>query len=77
MKKAITRASGAVIADLHNITVRREIGRNINVCLGDDLLTQVDQYAEAEDLSRDEAIRQLVQRGPHGSVYSRHTRTDE
>jgi hypothetical protein len=59
------------------MTVRREIGRNIDVCLGDDLLTQVDQYAGAEDLSRDEASRQPVQRGLHGPVYSRHTRTDE
>lgn len=42
---------------------RPEVGTPINVRLGDELLAQVGQYAEAEGVSRAEAIRQLVQRG--------------
>lgn len=42
---------------------RPEIGRPINIRLGDDLLAEVDAYAEAEGIKRAEAIRQLVQRG--------------
>jgi Arc/MetJ-type ribon-helix-helix transcriptional regulator len=42
---------------------RPEVGTPINVRLGNELLTQVDTYAEAEVVSRAEAIRQLVQRG--------------
>jgi metal-responsive CopG/Arc/MetJ family transcriptional regulator len=42
---------------------RPEIGQPINIRLGDELLAQVDGYAEDESVSRAEAIRQLVQRG--------------
>lgn len=42
---------------------RPAVGTPVNVRLGDDLLAQVDAYAEAEGIKRAEAIRQLVQRG--------------
>lgn len=42
---------------------RPEVGTPINVRLGDELLAQVDQFAQAESISRAEAVRQLVQRG--------------
>lgn len=42
---------------------RPEIGTPVNIRLGDDLLAQVDQFAQVESVSRAEAIRQLVQRG--------------
>lgn len=42
---------------------RPEVGTPINVRLGDELLTEVDAYAQVEGISRAEAIRQLVQRG--------------
>lgn len=42
---------------------RPEVGKPINVRLGDELLTRVDEYAEAEGVNRAEAIRQLVQQG--------------
>lgn len=42
---------------------RPEIGAPINIRLGDELLKQVDAYAETEQVARAEAIRQLVQHG--------------
>jgi Arc/MetJ-type ribon-helix-helix transcriptional regulator len=48
---------------------RPEIGTPVNIRLGNDLLAQVDAYAEAESVkqgrrvNRAEAIRQLVQQG--------------
>jgi metal-responsive CopG/Arc/MetJ family transcriptional regulator len=42
---------------------RPTVGAPINIRLGDELLTQVDQFAITEGISRAEAIRQLVQRG--------------
>lgn len=42
---------------------RPVVGAPVNVRLGDDLLTKVDNYAAAEGISRAEAIRQLVRRG--------------
>lgn len=42
---------------------RPEVGRPVNIRLGDELLDRVDSYAEAEGLKRAEAVRQLVQRG--------------
>jgi metal-responsive CopG/Arc/MetJ family transcriptional regulator len=42
---------------------RPEVGKPVNVRLGDELLAQVDAYAEIESIKRAEAIRQLVQRG--------------
>jgi metal-responsive CopG/Arc/MetJ family transcriptional regulator len=42
---------------------RPEVGTPINVRLGDELLERVDDYAIRENISRAEAIRQLVQRG--------------
>lgn len=42
---------------------RPVVGTPINIRLGDELLTRVDQYAADENISRAEAIRQLVQRG--------------
>lgn len=42
---------------------RPEVGRPVNVRLGDELLAQVDAYATAEGIKRAEAIRQLVERG--------------
>lgn len=42
---------------------RPHVGTPINVRLGDELLAQVDAYAEAQGIKRAEAIRQLVQRG--------------
>lgn len=40
-----------------------EIGEPINVRLGDDLLGDVDRWARANEVSRAEAIRQLVYMG--------------
>lgn len=42
---------------------RPEVGKPINVRLGDDLLARVDAYAAAEGIKRAEAVRRLVQRG--------------
>ena len=42
---------------------RPQVGTPINVRLGDELLAQVDDYAEVEGIKRAEAIRRLVQRG--------------
>lgn len=42
---------------------RPEIGQPINVRLGDELLEAVAEHADAEDISRAEAVRQLVQIG--------------
>jgi metal-responsive CopG/Arc/MetJ family transcriptional regulator len=42
---------------------RPEVGTPINVRLGDELLERVDDYAIRENISRAEAVRQLVQRG--------------
>jgi hypothetical protein len=42
---------------------RPEIGQPINVCVAGELLVQVDGYAQAESVSRAEAIRHSVQRG--------------
>lgn len=42
---------------------RPEVGAPINVRLGDELLERVDDYAIRENISRAEAVRQLVQRG--------------
>jgi len=42
---------------------RPEVGRPVNIRLGDELLAEVDAFAEAEGVKRAEAIRQLVQRG--------------
>jgi len=39
---------------------RPEIGQPINVRLGDELLTQVDNYAARQSISRAQAIRQAV-----------------
>lgn len=41
---------------------RPEIGTPVNVRLGADLLAKVDRYANAEGVSRAEAIRELLQR---------------
>jgi metal-responsive CopG/Arc/MetJ family transcriptional regulator len=50
---------------------RPEVGSPINVRLGDKLLRSVDYFAEAEGVSRAEAIRQLVQRGLRKGASSR------
>jgi hypothetical protein len=42
---------------------RPEVGKPINVRLGDDLLRQVDAYAATAGIKRAEAVRQLIQRG--------------
>jgi metal-responsive CopG/Arc/MetJ family transcriptional regulator len=42
---------------------RPEIGQPINIRLGEALLARVDRYAQAETVSRAEAIRQLIKRG--------------
>lgn len=42
---------------------RPEVGKPINVRLGDELLAQVDDWAEAEGIKRAEAIRLLVKHG--------------
>ncbi|TRW85566.1 ribbon-helix-helix protein, CopG family [Mycolicibacterium sp. 018/SC-01/001] len=42
---------------------RPEIGQPINIRLGNELLAEVDAFAETEGIKRAEAIRQLVQRG--------------
>ncbi|AMW63895.1 transcriptional repressor [Mycobacterium phage GreaseLightnin] len=42
---------------------RPEVGRPVNVRLGDDLLADVDEYAAAEGIARAEAIRHLLRRG--------------
>lgn len=42
---------------------RPPVGTPVNVRLGDELLAEVDAYAEAEGIKRAAAIRQLVQRG--------------
>lgn len=53
---------------------RPEVGKPINVRLGDDLLARVDAYAEVEGIKRAEAVRQLVRSGlrkkgkPRGAV---------
>jgi metal-responsive CopG/Arc/MetJ family transcriptional regulator len=46
-----------------NSAGRPAVGIPINVRLGDDLLAQVDAYAESEGIKRAEAIRRLVARG--------------
>lgn len=42
---------------------RPEVGKPINLRLGDDLLAQVDIYAVAEGIKRAEAVRRLVTAG--------------
>lgn len=42
---------------------RPHVGTPVNVRLGDELLAQVDNYAQTEGISRAEAVRRLVQRG--------------
>ncbi|ATN87217.1 transcriptional repressor [Mycobacterium phage Arib1] len=42
---------------------RPEVGRPINVRLGDELLAEVDRWAAAEGIARAEAIRHLLRRG--------------
>lgn len=42
---------------------RPEVGKPINIRLGDELLAEVDAWAEGQGIKRAEAIRQLVQRG--------------
>lgn len=42
---------------------RPTVGTPINIRLGDELLERVDDYAIRENISRAEAVRQLVQRG--------------
>lgn len=42
---------------------RPEIGRPVNIRLGEELLTRVDHYAQSVNISRAEAIRELIQRG--------------
>lgn len=42
---------------------RPTVGTPINVRLGDELLAQVDAYAESEGIKRAEAVRRLVERG--------------
>lgn len=39
---------------------RPEIGQPVNIRFGNDLLAQVDRYAEKESISRAEAVRELV-----------------
>ncbi|UQX09650.1 ribbon-helix-helix protein, CopG family [Candidatus Mycobacterium methanotrophicum] len=39
------------------------VGDPINVRLGDDLLSDVDRYAKVNEISRAEAIRQLIYNG--------------
>ena len=41
---------------------RPEVGRPINIRLGDELLAAVDTYAKTQGITRAEAIRHLVQR---------------
>lgn len=45
---------------------RPEVGRPINIRLGDELLARVDLYARHEGISRAEAIRQLIADGMRG-----------
>ncbi|BBC53943.1 hypothetical protein [Mycobacterium phage HC] len=42
---------------------RPEVGRPVNVRLGDDLLAEVDEYAAAKGIARAEAIRHLLRAG--------------
>ncbi|AEL98237.1 transcriptional repressor [Mycobacterium phage BigNuz] len=42
---------------------RPEVGRPVNVRLGDELLADVDEYAAAEGIARAEAIRHLLRAG--------------
>lgn len=49
----------------HRSAGRPEVGRPVNIRLGDDLLAEVDAYANAEGIKRAEALRQLVRRGLH------------
>lgn len=42
---------------------RPAVGTPVNIRLGNELLAQVDAYANSEGIKRAEAIRQLVQRG--------------
>jgi hypothetical protein len=59
----VPRASRGVGRPVNPSAGRPEIGPPINVRLGDNLLQEVSAYAEAEGISRAEAIRQLVQNG--------------
>lgn len=42
---------------------RPEIGRPVNLRLGDDLLAEVDAYAETQEIKRPEAVRRLIRLG--------------
>ncbi|MCV7285989.1 ribbon-helix-helix protein, CopG family [Mycolicibacterium wolinskyi] len=42
---------------------RPEVGKPINIRLGDELLAEVDAWAEGQGIKRAEAIRRLVERG--------------
>lgn len=46
---------------------RPEVGRPVNIRLGDELLAKVDAYAAGEGIKRAEAVRQLVQRALHSA----------
>ncbi|AER48447.1 transcriptional repressor [Mycobacterium phage Babsiella] len=55
------------VGDLMNNNTKRagrpEVGRPVNVRLGDDLLAEVDEYAAAKGIARAEAIRHLLRAG--------------
>lgn len=42
---------------------RPEIGRPVNLRLGEDLLAEVDAYATDHDVKRPEAVRRLIRLG--------------
>ncbi|AYE99573.1 hypothetical protein C0J29_31935 (plasmid) [Mycobacterium paragordonae] len=50
---------------------RPEVGRPVNIRLGDELLAKVDAYAAGEGIKRAEAVRQLVQRALHSAQRSK------
>lgn len=61
--EAVAEYFGEVAEEEDRRPGRPEVGKPVNVRLGDELLAQVDIFASADDLSRAEAVRQLVAAG--------------